>query len=315
LIITVIIVARQEGLFQEYVEYRAIFKNVSGLRPGSEVMLAGVPVGNVLNTYINPQGEIVVTFQVQKKYSDRIRKNSEATIGFVGLLGEKSLDLTPGSIKEPPIPPEGIVPSVEPFSITELAAKAAPSLQDLQKVLTNLVTITGNMLKPNSEFGQIVSSIKGIVTKINQGKGRLGLLVNNPSLYRDTADTMRQVRNLMDDVEKGKGLVGTLLKNPTLSHQAVETMAGLQASFANLHKTTENLRAAGVRLPSMAEKIDSFLDNLNRAGKGLPGLVTEGQTAFSNLNTATKAIQRSWLFRSYVPKPLEHTIRMEGEPG
>jgi len=34
LLIMVVIVAQQEGLFQEYVEYRAIFKNVSGLKTG-----------------------------------------------------------------------------------------------------------------------------------------------------------------------------------------------------------------------------------------------------------------------------------------
>ncbi len=315
LLIMVVIVARQEGLFQEYVEYRAIFKSVSGLKPGSEVLLAGVAVGNVLNTSINPEGNIVVTFQVQKKYSDRIRKNSTATIGFVGLLGEKSLDLTPGSLTQPPIPPEGIVASVEPLNLTELAAKAAPSLEDLQKVLNNLVTITEGMSKPESEFGQIVTSIKEIVTKINQGKGSLGMLVNNPSLYRNTADTVTQMRKFTDNLEKGKGLVPTLIKNPALSDQAIKTMAEMQASFANLNKTMADLREAAARLPNIAKKLDSFVVNLNRAGKGLPGLVTQGETAFGNLSTTTKAMQRSWLLRSYVPRPQEHTIRMDAEPG
>jgi phospholipid/cholesterol/gamma-HCH transport system substrate-binding protein len=315
LLVMVVIVARQEGLFQEYVEYRAIFKSVSGLKPGSEVHLAGVTVGNILSTSINPEGNIVVTFQVLKKYSDRIRQNSQATIGFVGLLGEKSLDLTPGSLNQPPIPPEGIVASVEPLDLTQMLAKAAPSMEDLQKVLTNLVAITEGMSKPESEFGQIITSLKEIVTKINQGKGSLGLLVNNPALYRDTAETMTQVRKFMDDLEKGKGLVGTLLKNPALSDQAIKTMTEMQASFANLNKTTADLKEAAARLPDMAKQLESFLANLNRAGKSLPGLVNQGETAFGDLDTTTKAMQRSWLLRRYVPKPQEHTIRMEAEPG
>ena len=32
LLIMVLIIARQEGLFQQYVEYKATFKNVSGLK-------------------------------------------------------------------------------------------------------------------------------------------------------------------------------------------------------------------------------------------------------------------------------------------
>jgi phospholipid/cholesterol/gamma-HCH transport system substrate-binding protein len=315
LLIMVIIIARQEGLFQEYVQYRAIFKNVSGLKTGSEVHLAGVTVGNVLNTAINPDGNIVVTFQVLKKYSDRIRQDSRATIGFMGLLGEKSLDLTPGSNHKPGIPPEGLIASVEPLDITQLVAQAAPSLQDLQKVLTNLVSITEGISEPGSDFGQIVTSFKEIAAKINRGKGSLGMLVNDDSLYRDTAETMKQVRKFVDDLEKGKGLFGTLVHDPAFRDQAIKSMAELQASFANLNKTTADLKEAATRLPEMAKELESFLANLNRAGKGLPGLVTQGETAFGDFDTTTKAMQRSWLLRRYVPKPQEHTIRMDAEPG
>ena len=79
LLIMVLIIARQEGLFQQYVEYQAIFKNVSGLKAGSEVHLAGVTVGNVKEITISPDGNTVVTFNVIKKYSDRVRA------GFPGL--------------------------------------------------------------------------------------------------------------------------------------------------------------------------------------------------------------------------------------
>ncbi len=315
LLVMALIVAQQEGLFQEYVEYRTIFKNVSGLKAGSEVHLAGVTVGNILNTSINPDGDIVVTFQVLKKYSDRMREDSRSTIGFMGLLGEKSLDLTPGTRKKPPIPPAGLVASVEPLDITLLLARAAPSLDDLQKVLTSLVSITGRMSEPESEFGQIVTSFKEIVSKVNTGKGSLGQLVNDPVLYRDTAETMTQVRKFVDDLGKSKGLLGTLVNDPAFKDQAIKTMAELQASFANLNRTTADLKDAAARLPDMAKNLESFLTNLNRAGQGLPGLVTQGEGAFGDVDTTAKAMQRSWLLRRNVPQIQEHTIRLDAEPG
>ena len=88
LLVMVLIVAQQEGLFQEYVTYRTIFKNVSGLKAGSEVHLAGVTVGNVLTTAINPDGNIVVTFQViekvQRPDSGRIPRPPSASWGCWG---------------------------------------------------------------------------------------------------------------------------------------------------------------------------------------------------------------------------------------
>jgi len=315
LLAMVLIVAQQEGLFQEYVTYRTIFKNVSGLKSGSEVHLAGVTVGNVLSTAINAEGNIVVTFHVLKKYSDRIREDSRATIGFMGLLGDKSLDLTSGSLSKPLIPPEGIVASVEPLDITQLLARAAPSLEDLQKVINNLVALTDDLAEPGSDSRKIISEIKDIASKVNAGKGTLGKLVNDPGLYKDTADTMAQVRKFVDGLEQGKGLFGTLLNDPAFKDQAVKTMAELQGSFANLNKTTADLKAATARLPDMAKQLESFLANLDRAGKGLPGLVTEGQTLFGDADQAAKAAKQLWLLRRYVPQPQEHTIRMDAAPG
>ena len=315
LLVTVLIVAQQEGLFQEYVEYRAVFKNVSGLKTGSEVHLAGVTVGNVVNTSIDPGGNIVVTFQVIKKYSDRIRKDSTATIGFMGLLGEKSLDLTPGTLSKPAIPAKGIVASVEPLDITQILAQAAPSLQDLQKVLNNLVTLTQGMSEPDSDFGQIITSFKEIFAKINKGKGSLGQLVNSDTLYQDTAETMQQVRKFVEDVAKGKGLFGTLVNDPAFRDQAIKTMAELHSSVANFNKITADVKAAAARLPDISKRLERFVVNLDRAGQGLPGLVTQGEASLSDLDITTKALQKSWLLRRYVPQPQEHTIRMDAEPG
>jgi phospholipid/cholesterol/gamma-HCH transport system substrate-binding protein len=315
LLAMVLIVAQQEGLFQEYITYRTIFKNVSGLKPGSEVHLAGVTVGNVLNTAINPDGNIVVTFQVVKKHSERIRKDSRSTIGFMGLLGDKSLDLTSGSLKEPAIPPDGLVTSVEPLDITQLLARAAPSLEDLQKVISNLVSVTDDLAAPGSDFRKIITELKGIMSKVNVGKGTLGMLVNDPGLYKDTADTMGQVRKFVGELEKGQGLLGTILNDPSFKDQAVKTMAELLTTFANLSKTSENLKEAAARLPAMAKKLESFVANLDRAGKGLPGLVTTGETAMGDFDITNKAIQRNWLLRRNVPQPREHTIRMDAEPG
>lgn len=315
LLVMVVIVAQQEGLFYEYVTYRTVFKNVSGLRSGSEVHLAGVTVGSVLNTAINPEGNIVVTFQVQKKYSDRIRVDSRSTIGFMGLLGDKSLDLTAGSLSKAPIPPDGLVTAVEPLDITQLLGQAAPTLEDLQKVISNLVSLTDALAEPGSDTRKILGEVRDIVSKINAGKGTLGKLVNDSGLYGDTANAMGQVRKFVDGLEKGKGLMGTLLNDPAFRDQAVKAMAEMQATFANLNKTTADLKTAAAGLPDMAKKLESFVTNLERAGKGLPGLVTEGQTLVGDADQAAKAAKQIWPLRNYVPQPQERTIRMDATPG
>jgi phospholipid/cholesterol/gamma-HCH transport system substrate-binding protein len=315
LLVMVLIVAQQEGLFQEYVTYRTIFKNVSGLKAGSEVHLAGVTVGNVLTTAIDPEGNIVVTFQVLKKNSDRIREDSRSTIGFMGLLGDKSLDLTAGSLSKPAIPPDGLVKAIEPLDITQILAKAGPTLEDLQKIINNLVSLTDDLAEPGSDSRKILSELRDILSKVNSGKGSIGKMVNDPALYQDAADAVAQLRKFVGGLEKGKGVVGMLVNDQAFKDQAVKTMAEMQATFANLNKTSADLKEAVARLPDMAKKLESFVANLDRAGKGLPGLVTEGQTLFGDADQAAKAAKQLWPLRNYVPKAQEHTIRMDVTPG
>jgi len=315
LLVMILIVAQQEGLFREYVTYRTIFKNVGGLKPGSEVHLAGVTVGTVLSTAINAEGNIVVTFHVVKKNSDRIREDSRSTIGFMGLLGDKSLDLTSGSLTKAAIPPDGLVVAVEPLDITQLLARAAPTLEDLQKIVTNLVSLTDDLAEPGSDTKKILSEVRDIASKINAGKGSMGKLVNDPALYRDTAEAVAQLRKFVGELEKGKGLVGMLVNDPAFKDQTVKTMAELQVTIANLNKTTADLKEAAARLPDIAKKLESFAVNLDRAGKGLPGLVTEGQTLFGDADQAAKAAKQLWPLRGYVPQPQERTIRMDAAPG
>jgi phospholipid/cholesterol/gamma-HCH transport system substrate-binding protein len=309
LLVMVLVIARQEGLFQEYVEYRTVFRNVSGLKVGSEVHLAGVTVGSVTKIAINPSGTIVVSFQVQQKYADRVRWDSQASIGFQGLLGEKSLDLTAGTPEQPPVPPEGFVASVEPLDITQLLAKTGPSLEDLQKVIKNLVDITEGLKKPEGEYGKIVSNVKDIVVKINQGKGTLGLLVNDPKLYKEATQTATSASKFMTGIDK------SFFGSKEFGKQAQETMSQFHATMSKANETAGRLHEAGERLPGLFKKLDSILNNLDKAGKGLPGLVTEGEAALGDADKAAKAAQKSWLLRSYVPKPKEHTIRLDGDPG
>lgn len=315
LLIMVLIIARQEGLFQDYVEYRTIFKNVSGLKVGSEVHLAGVTVGNVKEITINPDGSISVTFNVIKRYSDRVREDSQASIGFMGLLGEKSLDLTAGSAAKSPIPPEGLVASIEPLDITQLLAKAGPSLENLQKILDNISSLTESLVGEEGGLKKTIDQVQQIVTKINQGQGTVGLIVNDPKLYQETTQAITAARKLFGDIEQGKGALGALIHDPKYKDQLGQILTDLQTTFANLGKGSADAKEALVRLPEIFKKLDELMTNLKKAGKGLPELVTSGETMVNDVDKTAKAAQKSWLLRKNVPQPQEHTIRLDADPG
>ncbi len=281
LLVMVIIIAQQEQLWEKKVGYQAIFRNIAGLKKGSEVRLAGVTVGNVKEVSVDPRGNVLVIFEVLGKYRDQVRADSQASIGFQGLLGEKSLDISAGSPTKAPIPPEGLLEAVEPLELTEMLARATPSLENVEKILSNLATLTQEMRDPKSEFNKFLADMREISDKINRGKGTLGLVLNDPALYRESVESVARVRKLTDNLKQASG----------------------------------NLKEFSARLPELAKKSEMFLDSLNKAGAGLPELVGSGQGLMEDADKVAKAAQKSWLLRSNVPKPKEHTIRVERDPG
>ncbi len=301
LFIMVLIIARQQGLFQSYMAYQAIFKNVSGLKPGSEVHLAGVTVGSVKAITIDPSGLTKVIFTVMQRYSDQIREDSQASIGFMGLLGDKSLDLSAGSPGKAAIPPNGPVATIEPLDMTQLLARAGPSLENLQKILDNLAKISDTLVSKEGGMRKSFDQLDEIVSKVNQGQGTLGLFVNDPKLYRETIATMSSARKVFDDVGQGKGALGALIHDPKFKAQMEQAMGSIKEGLA--------------RLPEISKKLDEFMTELHQAGKGLPGLVTSGGAMANDVDRTAKAAQKSWLLRSHVPQPQEHTIRLDAQAG
>ncbi len=97
LFIMVIIIARHEGLWAKYVHYQTMFKDVKGLQKGNEVRLSGVTIGSVTQTIVQPNGEILVKFKVKAKQQKNIHEDAVATIGSIGLLGDRSLDISFGT--------------------------------------------------------------------------------------------------------------------------------------------------------------------------------------------------------------------------
>lgn len=309
--IMVLIIAQEEGLWQDYIEYQVVFTNISGLKRGSEVRLAGVTVGSVKSATVRADGKILVTFEVLEKYKGRIREDSRASIGMIGLLGDRSLDLTAGSLDKPVMPEGGMLAGVEPLDLQELLARAAPSLENIQQLINNLVKITGRMAEPEGDFNLAIANFKETFQSINQGKGTLGLLVSDPVLYKEATETMAGIRKVTDSLSKSEGALGTVLHDPAFKAELQQTLKNFQEMAANLRQGSVPVGKVAAKLPGIFEKVESFLENLDKAGEGLPDLVITGQEAFSDADKVAEAAQKLWLLRRHVPKAKERTIRVE----
>lgn len=113
----------------------ARFDHIDGLNSGADVRIAGVKVGAVLGTRIDPKSFLAeVTLSVRDDV--RLPKDSSAEVASESLLGGKYLSLTPGG-DPATLPPGGTVTITQSsVSLEQLLGKfifSATSLTDQGK--------------------------------------------------------------------------------------------------------------------------------------------------------------------------------------
>jgi phospholipid/cholesterol/gamma-HCH transport system substrate-binding protein len=76
----------------------AEFENVSGVKAGAEVQIAGVTVGSVTELRLSKDDFAVATLKLNKDI--HLAKDSMASVKSQGIIGDKLIQITPGGDEE-----------------------------------------------------------------------------------------------------------------------------------------------------------------------------------------------------------------------
>jgi phospholipid/cholesterol/gamma-HCH transport system substrate-binding protein len=211
---------------RQYTIY-ASFEDISGLRAGAPVQLAGVKVGHVDGIKVPKDLEekkVTVVMRINRKYMKRIRADSTATIETQGLLGDKFIYVTMGSETEPIIPNKGVIQSKVAkslFALSEKAGNIMDNISDASKAIKNMLEqvekgeglMHALIYDPKGE--QIVRDLAGAMRAVKDvvqqadEEGTAGILVN---VRKASAD----LRSILASVRRGEGTLGKLVTDPTL---------------------------------------------------------------------------------------------------
>jgi phospholipid/cholesterol/gamma-HCH transport system substrate-binding protein len=207
-------------LFKERYTLHASFSDVAGLRTGAVVRLAGIDVGEVKGiSFSEDPGvkRIFVSMEVNSEYSERIRSDSEARIETEGMLGDKYISISVGSLERSS---EG--------GEREL-------LQPLQDDDWIQVTETPGLLEYQGKATEVLDNVKDITEKINLSMGN-----SEDAEAASIARIAQQVEQLLTDAQEGRGLIYALVYDEQMSASINRTIANLEtASGAFSHMAYE----------------------------------------------------------------------------
>jgi phospholipid/cholesterol/gamma-HCH transport system substrate-binding protein len=252
------------NFFIPRVPVEALFPNVKGLKMGAPVWLAGVEVGNVKEIRFPREGQpsgIRVVMEIDSAMRGMIKSDSTASIRTQGLLGDQYIEIALGSSSAPPLPPSTPLQGVLPVDIKELVSGSSETLEEISRFLKNISSLTSD------QVSRLIQNLNTLITRMDQGGGTTGRLINDPSLYNDMRDLTVESRKLVKKLEESKGTAGKLIEDPELYDRLSATAAALESFSAKLEKGEGTLG----KLASDEE----LYQHMNQAAKRLDQLMTK----------------------------------------
>ena len=234
--------------FERGVHLQALFKSALELKKGDRVKLAGVEVGRVEDISIT-NNAVLVAMKLRSKA--QVKTDSTATIKFAGLLGQNFVALEFGSPGAPPAVDNTILPTTDQPDLSAIMQKldnVATGVENLTKSFSgdkidNLLGPFTDFLKQNSApLTATIANLRAMSGEIAEGKGTIGKLIYDDSLYtsalttvsnlQSTSDqiklTLADARKIIDGVNAGEGSLGKLVKDDRLYTETTTMMTNLK---------------------------------------------------------------------------------------
>ena len=278
--IAIFFISGQIGFFTKKIRLHTHAPDAGGLKSGAPVRLAGIEVGNVRAVRISglpgsSQG-IEIEMEVAKTFQPQIKIDSEAYLAAEGLLGERYINITMGT---PPASSIGENAEIK-FHATAEFSELVGGSRDL---IDNLNSLTSRV---NNIFGEI-----------DNGKGTIGKLIKDDSLYRRIDATVAQGQSLIADVSAGKGSIGRLISSDEF-YQHVDATVLQAKALIERADTGDGTIAKLLHDPSLYQnkaRLISYgsqlVDNINQ-GKGTLGKLATDDELYKKLNSATTGINQ-----------------------
>ncbi len=310
----VLSVGQRSTLFQERYSLRAYFTSTEGLAVGAPVRLAGVTVGNVTRVSFSPNPQdrrILLTLSVERRAADRIRADSVASIGTIGLVGDKVLDITVGSFDTPILPPEAVLPSVNAIDYSALLQKGDQILDHVNRISASLDEFLagGGGREGKRNVTEALKSLRDLLSQVQKGQGLLHDLIygrEGVDILARLDHTLQSLQQVTSAVQNQDGLLHALIYSPpeqTLGrlNQAVANLNDLLLEAKQgkglLHALLYEPEGAQIlhRLDRASTELESFAQAA-RQGKGLlPSLLFDpaGAKAVADVQAAAADVRKT----------------------
>ncbi|MEX2450764.1 MAG: MlaD family protein [Rhodospirillales bacterium] len=227
--------------------YYAVYKNVEGIKFGTQIMFEGYQIGQVeaIKPLIDEKKiRFKVVFEVQEGW--KIPGDSTAQIVSSGLLAPVVLSIRAGA-SQTPLKPGDMVPSKESANIFAVISEVAGEVSELSNSsLRPLLASVNQAVKTfetilGADGKALVSEIRGVIEGVSQ---KIPKITDN-------------VESFSEKINKSSTELNALLSSG--NREKVETMiADMNAAMSNFSKLSKNLNESQGKLHALLKSVNEY---------------------------------------------------------
>jgi phospholipid/cholesterol/gamma-HCH transport system substrate-binding protein len=328
--VLIFVIGEERNMFQRHATLHTSFTDTGGLRVGSPVRMGGITVGSVtLVRFGTAQNDarLYVDFELTQEALQRVRRNSVASIGSKGLLGDKALDISIGDPTQAVVPNGGTIEGRNEDAIADAMRNAGQILGRANTVLDNVIAATRPLANPqlSADLVALAHDLRLIGDQVATGDGTVGRLLRDPNMANDIRATLSSARNAAGSVERATGQVEALARDARngrgLVHALVYDERGGQAigrlgeAAGEMAAITRDVRTGngglhqliyGDELAGAARDVRQITSGVRdivadvRRGRGTLGALITDPSLYEDLKSLVGNVSRNEVLRAMV---------------
>lgn len=263
-IVLIVLFTWKSGSLVKFSGYEIVgdFQNVSGLLETADVRYRGYNVGKVMRIIPGP-GSIKVYVKIRSTI--QIPEDSKFRIAFDGLIGQKFLEVVPGTSKTY-VQTAGVIDGITAAGIVDFIDEGARSMQEVQKVLIMMrqfletQEVQKHLVNSARNIDEATVELKDFGPKMNKVLNDLSSLVANLNLLVDEQN-QNNVRETVANVKLSTEKLHAILSEVAKLTENPENIQNIEMTIRNIREITEQLNGTSTE-PS--GKLSESLQSLKR---------------------------------------------------
>jgi phospholipid/cholesterol/gamma-HCH transport system substrate-binding protein len=298
--------------FKKQIPLHVYTSDAAGLTPGAPVRINGIEAGKIdrvgLSGESNPQRIIKVDFKVDQDMMKQIPSDSIASISSDNLLGStKFLQINKGTSPSL-VQPDATIKSADTRQFDALIQQGYNVLDSLQVILAKVQDIVGQIEVGKGTLGKLlvdetlynslqatVNQVQLLATTLNSKTGTIGHLINDDALYAQIQGVVTKIDGITQDLQKGQGTAGLFLKDPKMYNDLDQSLAQLNTILTDLN-AGKGTAGQLLKDDKIARQLSTTLDKVNltidkvNSGQGTIGQLLVNPALYDSATGSTREL-------------------------